>query len=94
MYPDLDAIEDRAHEELSTWGRQLAQFCLDLCRELRFWRQTVGEHVTIVEYCPGCEYEVEVDPLELFRKSDMPKPHCLTCGSVLTIRAKPTRGDL
>jgi hypothetical protein len=38
--------------------------------------------------CPKCDYEVEVDPLDLFRLSDKPKPHCLNCGCVLSLRVQ------
>src|SRR5262249_5771419 len=64
--------------------RRLVQNCRDLAREDRFWRELVCRHLTVVTACPGCHYEVEGDPLDLFRLSDT--THALPTASSLRLR--------
>lgn len=94
MQPDLNVIEEYARESLATsWERRLPQNCLDLAKEVRFWREFVCRHLSVVTACPGCDYEVEGDPLDLFRLSDKPKPHCLNCGCILSVRVQESGTD-
>lgn len=94
MEPDLDRIERHANEaEASCWDRRLIQNLRALSREVRFWRRTVSRELGIVICCPGCEYQVETDPAHFFRLSNLPRPHCLNCGCVLSVRVQAKATD-
>ena len=53
----------------------------------------VCRHFSVVTACPECDYEVEVDPLDLFRLSDKFKPHCLNCWCALSVRVRESATD-
>ena len=83
---DLDHIEELAQEALATgWERRLPQNCLDVIREVRYWRRLAAKRLSVTTYCPGCDYEVEVDALDAYRFSEKHKHHC-QCGAILQIR--------
>jgi hypothetical protein len=89
MHPDLDRIEEYAYEgDGLGMDRRLVQNCLDLAREVRYWRVVVRRHLSVVAVCAGCDYQIEVDPVDLYRMFDRPKPRCRSCGCVLSVRVR------
>jgi hypothetical protein len=84
---DLDHIEELAQEALATgWDRRLPQNCLDLINEVRYWRALAKQSLAALMVCRKCDYEVEVDPLELYRVSTHKLVRCMNCGGALHTR--------
>jgi hypothetical protein len=85
MRDDLSGIEELARDWLKEgWDQRLPQNCLDIIKELRFWRWLAAKRVTVDVYCPGCDMRVECDALDAYRYSEK-NPRC-SCGVILQVR--------
>lgn len=62
--------------------------------ELDYLRALVRSELRAFARCPQCDYEVEVDPGELFRLSGKPDSHCLNCWSELELSVSAKGQDL
>jgi hypothetical protein len=82
---DLNQIEELAREWLTHgWDIRLPQNCLDLIRELKFWRRVAQERVSVQVYCPHCDVEADCDAMDAYRFFEK-IPRC-SCGTLFQVR--------
>jgi len=54
--------------------------------ELDYLRALVRRELRAFARCPNCDYEVEIDPGELFGMTAKPASHCQSCWSPLDLQ--------